>query len=73
MLNGIHYTHTGAAVNSPCLPKNPQCGSYTDDVYGYKNYIYGADYETLDLSGKWLPLYNNDVPCSLCLVRNKQW
>lgn len=52
MLNGIHYTHTGAAVNSPCLPKHPQCGSYTDDVDGYKNYIYGADYETLDLSGK---------------------
>lgn len=29
---GSHYTHTGAAVNSPCLPKNTQWGSYTDDV-----------------------------------------
>lgn len=63
---GSHYTHTGAAVNSLCLPKNPQWASYTDDVDGYKNYIYGANYETHDLSGKWLPLHNHDVPCSLC-------
>lgn len=63
--------HTGEAVNSRCLRRNPQWGSYTDGVDGYKNYIYGAKYETLDLSDKWLPLYNLVVLCSLCLVWNK--
>lgn len=58
-------------MNSLCLAKNPEWRSYKDGLDGYKNYIYGAEYETLDLSCKWLPLHNHDVPCSVCVVQNK--
>lgn len=38
---------------------------------GNKAYIYGAEYETSDLSGKWYKLHDHDVPCAVCLVRNR--
>lgn len=70
-VGGLHYTHTGATVEPLCLSKNPKWGNYRDGTDGAKAYIYGAEYETDDLSGKWLKLHDHDVPCTLCLVRNR--
>lgn len=70
-VGGSHYTHTGAAVEPLCLPRNPEWGNYRDGTDGAKAYIYGAEYETDDLSGKWLKLHDHDVPCAVCLVRNR--
>nr|XP_034330215.1 short-chain collagen C4 [Crassostrea gigas] len=70
-VGGSQYTHTGAAVEPLCLPRNPEWGDYRDGKDGYKAYIYGAEYETSDLSGKWLKVDDHDVPCAVCLVRNK--
>lgn len=58
-------------MNSLCLTKNPEWRSYKDCVDGYKNTIHDGEYKTIDLSGKWLPLHNYDVLCSVCLVRKK--
>lgn len=70
-VGGSHYSHTGAAVESLCLPRNPEWGNYNDAADGVKAYIFGAEYETSDLSGKFLKLHDHDVPCAVCLVRNR--
>lgn len=54
-----------------CLPRNPEWEIYSDGTNGNKAYIYGAEYETDDLSGKWRKLNDHDVPCAVCLVRNR--
>lgn len=54
-----------------CLPRNPEWGIYRDGTDGYKAYVYGAEYVTSDLSDKWPKLHNHDVPCAVCLVRNR--
>ena len=68
---GSRFNHTGAAVEPLCLPRKPEWGSYRDGVEGVKNYVFGAEYETHSLSGYWLTLHNHDVPCAVCLVRNR--
>lgn len=68
---GSLFRHTGAAVEPLCLPKNPQWGIYRDGAEGYKNYVYGAEYETNTLTGYMSTLHNHDVPCAVCLVRNR--
>lgn len=70
-VGGFEYHHSGAAVEPVCLPRNPEWGKYRDWRDGNKAYIYGAEYETSDLSGKWYKLHDHDVPCAVCLVRNK--
>lgn len=62
-VGGSHYTHTGAAVEPLCLSRNPEWGNYRDGTDGAK--AYGAEYETDDLSGKWLKLHDHDVPCTM--------
>uniref|UniRef100_A0A8W8IFZ6 Short-chain collagen C4 n=1 Tax=Magallana gigas TaxID=29159 RepID=A0A8W8IFZ6_MAGGI len=70
-VGGSSHSVTGAAVEPLCLPRKPEWGHYRDGTEGYKAYIYGAEYETSDLSGKWLKLHDHDVPCAVCLVRNR--
>ncbi|XP_065925119.1 uncharacterized protein [Magallana gigas] len=70
-VGGSRHTHSGAAVEPLCLPRKPEWGNYKDGTDGAKAYIYGAEYETGDLSGKWLKLHDHDVPCAVCLVRNR--
>ncbi|XP_052705274.1 uncharacterized protein LOC128181066 [Crassostrea angulata] len=70
-VGGSRHTHSGAAVEPLCLPRKPEWGNYKDGTDGSKAYIYGAEYETGDLSGKWLKLHDHDVPCAVCLVRNR--
>lgn len=38
---------------------------------GGKAYIYGAEYETSELTGYMRKLHDHDVPCAVCLRRNK--
>jgi len=65
---GSHYTHTGAAANTLCLPSDPLWGEYNDATNGHA-YIYGAEYE---ISGSYSDqffkknMYENDVPCAVC-------
>nr|XP_034330218.1 short-chain collagen C4 [Crassostrea gigas] len=70
-VGGSHYTHTGAAVDALYLPRNPEWGNYRDVTDGAKAYIYGAEYETNGLFGKWTGLFEHDVPCAVCLVRSR--
>ena len=68
---GSSHIHTGAAVEPLCLPRDPEWGIYWDGTEGAKNYVYGAEYETSTLSGYMATLHNHDVPCAMCLVRNR--
>lgn len=70
-VGGSLYSDTGAAVDPLCLPRNPEWEHYRDGTDGYKAYIYGAEYETIGLRDKWLKLHDHDVPCAVCLVRNR--
>ena len=65
---GSSHLHTGAAVEPLCLPRDPEWGIYRDGTEGAKSYVYGAEYETDTLMST---LYNHDVPCAVCLVRNR--
>lgn len=68
---GSYYTHTGAAVDALCSPRNPEWGNYMDGTDGGRAHIYGAEYETSGLFGKWHNLREHDVPCVVCLVRSR--
>ena len=66
-----HFTHTGAAVDPLCLPRDPEWGIYRDGVESYSNIVYGAEYETGAVSGYMSKLHDHDVPCAVCLVRER--
>uniref|UniRef100_K1R6D8 Short-chain collagen C4 n=1 Tax=Magallana gigas TaxID=29159 RepID=K1R6D8_MAGGI len=70
-VGGSLFSHTGAAVEPLCLPRNPEWGDYRDETDGAKAYIYGAEYQTGDSAGKLIKLHDHDVPCAVCLVRNR--
>lgn len=70
-VGGSHYSQSGGAVEPLCLPRNPEWGIYKDGTKGGKAYIYGAEYETSELSGYMRKLHDHDVPCTVCLRRNK--
>ena len=54
-----------------CLPRDPEWGIYRDGVDGARNYAFGAEYETGSFQGYWSKVNDHDVPCSVCLVRNR--
>ncbi|XP_078329472.1 uncharacterized protein LOC144624078 [Crassostrea virginica] len=68
---GSSHLHTGAAVDPLCLPRDPEWAIYRDGVEGNKNYVYGAEYQTSTLYNYMSTLHNQDVPCAVCLVRNR--
>ena len=69
---GSSHTHTGAAVEPLCLPRNPEWGIYRDGVENiYSNIVYGAEYETNGVPGYMSTLHDHDVSCAVCLVRGK--
>lgn len=68
---GSYYGHKGAAVEPLCLPRNPEWGRYADGYDGAKTYVFGAEYETYSFKGFDQTLQNHDVPCAVCLVRQK--
>nr|XP_022303121.1 uncharacterized protein LOC111110801 [Crassostrea virginica] len=68
---GSHHTHTGAAVDPLCLPRDPEWGIYKDGIETYISIVYGAEYETFGVSGYMSTLQNHDVPCAVCLVRER--
>lgn len=68
---GSQCSHKGAAVEPLCLPRNPEWGMYTDGHEGYKSYVYGAEYETESFKGNIQTLHDHDVPCAVCLVRQR--
>lgn len=70
-VGGSHYTHTRVAVDALCLPRNPEWVNYRDGTDGGKPYIYGAEYKTYGLFGKWHSVCDHDVPCAVCLVRSR--
>uniref|UniRef100_K1RJ29 Short-chain collagen C4 n=1 Tax=Magallana gigas TaxID=29159 RepID=K1RJ29_MAGGI len=70
-VGGSWYTHTGAAVNPLCLPKNPEWGFYRDGTDGEKAYIFGGEYQTNSVPAYMKTLNQHDVPCVVCLVRRR--
>lgn len=70
-VGGSHYSHSGGAVEPLCLPRNPEWGIYKDGTKGGKAYVYGAEYETSELTRYMRKLHDHDVPCAVCLRRNK--
>lgn len=68
---GSYNTHKGAAVDPLCLPRTPQWGTYIDGLDGLKSYLHGAEYETGSFKGYIQTLQNHDIPCAVCLVRQK--
>ncbi|XP_056006027.1 short-chain collagen C4-like [Ostrea edulis] len=68
---GSHYTHSGAAVDPLCLPRDPEWGRYKDGADGGRAYVYGAEYETGNSLSNLRNLHDHDVPCAVCLVHNR--
>lgn len=68
---GSWYDHKGAAVDLLCLPRDPEWGKYSDGVGGTRAFVYGAEYETHNSPGNLHKLVDHDVPCAVCLLRNK--
>lgn len=57
---GSSYSHTGAASEYVCLPKDPMFDQQEHDTYS--GYMYGAEYQTDHFNQ---PQYHN-VPCAVC-------
>ncbi|XP_052704118.1 short-chain collagen C4-like [Crassostrea angulata] len=68
---GSWFDHKGAAVDPLCLPRDPEWGLYTDGTDGDKAYVYGAEYETATSPGNLRSFHQHDVPCAVCLQRNR--
>lgn len=68
---GSFYGHKGAAVEPLCLPRNPEWGIYIDGHDGSKAYVYGAEYETYTFKDYIKSLHEHDIPCAVCLVRQR--
>uniref|UniRef100_K1QZL2 Short-chain collagen C4 n=1 Tax=Magallana gigas TaxID=29159 RepID=K1QZL2_MAGGI len=68
---GSWYTNKGAAVDTLCLPRDPEWGNYRDGTDGDKAYVLGAEYQTYDSLGNLRKLHNHDVPCAVCFRRNR--
>lgn len=68
---GSWYDHKGAAVDLLCLPRDPEWGLYNDNAGEYRAYVYGGEYQTNDSPGYLRTLYQHDVPCAVCLRRNR--
>ncbi|XP_078312769.1 uncharacterized protein LOC144619215 [Crassostrea virginica] len=69
-VGGSFYGDYGAAVDSLCLPSDPEWGIYRDGKEGNKAYVYGAEYETNTFIS--MPdVHDHDVPCAVCLVPNR--
>ncbi|XP_061178463.1 uncharacterized protein LOC133187121 [Saccostrea echinata] len=68
---GSRYNHRGAAVDLLCLPKDPEWGIYKDGNNGDKAYVYGAEYETNTFKSRFTSFHDHDVPCAVCLVKNR--
>lgn len=68
---GSWYNDKGAAVDLLCLPRDPEWGEYIDGVGGARGFVFGAEYETYDTIGNLRALMDHDVPCAVCLLRNK--
>ncbi|KAK3589692.1 hypothetical protein CHS0354_015201 [Potamilus streckersoni] len=67
---GSWYDHTGAAVNTLCLPHEPIWGTYTDSLENLA-FIYGAEYHDhtlFKLTNAEALLYHN-MPCAVCRSR----
>ena len=63
---GSGHGHEGAAVDTLCLPPDPQYLKYQSGYQGYA-YLFGTEYQTYSPS----PLdqsFNRNVPCALCQV-----
>ncbi|XP_061180462.1 short-chain collagen C4-like [Saccostrea echinata] len=61
----------GAAVDTLCLPRDPEWDIYTDGIDGDRAYVYGAEYQTYTFTGYLSSYHNHDVPCAVCLVRSR--
>nr|XP_034329659.1 uncharacterized protein LOC105320069 [Crassostrea gigas] len=68
---GSWYGHSGAAAEPLCLPRDPEWSFYKDGTDGAKAYVFGAEYETHSFSGFKKTLAEHDVPCAVCLLRNR--
>ena len=53
------------------LTRDPEYGIYRDGVDGARNYAFGAEYEIGSFQGYWSTVYNHDISCSVCPVRNR--
>lgn len=64
--------HKGSAVDL-CLPRDPEWGGggYSDGNDGNKAYVFGAEYETDTSPKNLLKLHDHDIPCAVCLRRNR--
>ncbi|XP_053378971.1 uncharacterized protein LOC123526652 [Mercenaria mercenaria] len=63
---GSHYSHTGTATNTLCLPKDPVYGNHTDG-FQTAGRLYGAEYETNTYS-IWSYLHDHEIPCAVCRI-----
>lgn len=70
-VGGSHYTHPGGAAEPLCLPSDPQWGVYKDGIDGSKGFVFGAEYETRHYNYYFRGMHDHDVPCAVCLVRNR--
>nr|XP_011421552.2 uncharacterized protein LOC105324200 [Crassostrea gigas] len=68
---GSWYDHKGAAVDPLCLPRDPEWGIYSDGDNGGRAFVHGAEYQTHSSPGYLRTLYQHDVPCAVCLRRNR--
>ena len=70
---GSHYSHSGGAADTQCMPREPQWGNVHPGQSG--SYIYGSEYEpgvdgSTSIFGK--NIQDQDVPCAVCEVKGRK-
>ena len=70
-VGGSYYQNDGGAAEPICLPRDPEWGIYRDGIDGMKAFVFGAKYETHNYNYNFRGMHEHDVPCAVCLVRNR--
>ena len=69
---GSLYSHSGGGSNYQCIMEDPENFDFGPGT-AEASYMYGAEYEMFgNIPSSFLPLYDHDVPCSVCYVTSRE-
>lgn len=70
LAGGSYYNSYGASTSMVCLTWNPEYGNHNDAVFE-GGYIYGTEYYNNKVNLFPDNVYQHDVPCAVCLVKQR--
>lgn len=68
---GAFFDQTGGGSNYLCLPDVPEYLTTSDEVHDERNYVYGAEYRSVQVPPAFGSNTNHNVPCAVCYTAER--